>query len=320
VAELATIVLLMSAYSGPRSLMKVLFRALAVVTLLDIGALALKSSHTPIGYQGIHGHKNQAGSFAFFALPVFAFAFSDRHIARWRFVPLMLAAATVFILVLSQSKTGVVATILAAAFAIGAFCLTSGARWIAIGFAGLLAAAIAGVVFFSGIPWTNLVTTFTGDPTFTGRQEIWDFMMARIAQHPFIGYGFGSFWGVGAETDLALQQANITFYYGQAHNGYLDVAADLGLAGLAAVAVMFSAHALKLLRLLRTRTETSFAIFAAYVMSGFAIYNLTESALFRPGTDLWIYYLVTVQAAMCFAPARSAETKAPAQIVTRRAA
>ena len=311
-AELATLILLVSAYSDTGSLFKVVFRALAFVMLLDIAALALHSAYTPLGYQGVHGHKNQAGSFAFFALPVFVLAVRDRRIVHSQAVAILFALAAVAIMILSQSKTAGVATVSCAAFIFALYALHSHFRWLAAGFSLFTAAAAAGFVFFSDLSWPDLLASLTGDPTFTGREYVWDFMLSRIAQSPWIGYGFGSFWGVGQDTGLMLQQSNITFYFGQAHNGYLDVAGELGLLGVIAVTIMFAWYAAKIVRLYRSGKEFGFFLFSTYIMLGFVLYNLTELVLFRPGADLWIYFVITMQAVICFTPLRS-DKKLPAR-------
>ena len=33
------------------------------------------------------------------------------------------------------------------------------------------------------------------DPTFTGRTDIWKFVVTQIMQRPITGYGFATFWG-----------------------------------------------------------------------------------------------------------------------------
>jgi O-antigen ligase len=109
----------------------------------------------------------------------------------------------------------------------------------AIGIALALSVLIAfnvlsvGSVFFA--PVRNLIDWILPDPTFTGRTEIWEFVIDRIAQRPIAGYGYAAFWstpevvyGVGANTGWATVA-------GHAHNGYLDLALTIGIAGAALV-------------------------------------------------------------------------------------
>jgi O-antigen ligase len=69
------------------------------------------------------------------------------------------------------------------------------------------------------------------DATLTGRTEIWAAVMDRIAERPLLGYGYGAFWLRGSGPGEWVRQA-IRWETPHSHNGYLDVAADLGLLGL----------------------------------------------------------------------------------------
>jgi len=61
------------------------------------------------------------------------------------------------------------------------------------------------------------------DSTLTGRTEIWAGIVPDFFNHPILGHGFSGFW------TPARTSAN---QVGQAHNGYLEVSLELGLAGL----------------------------------------------------------------------------------------
>jgi O-antigen ligase len=61
------------------------------------------------------------------------------------------------------------------------------------------------------------------DATFTGRTAIWAALLPVASNQPFFGLGFGSFW-----TPLT----RIHYIVGEAHNGYLDAALDIGYFGL----------------------------------------------------------------------------------------
>lgn len=67
-----------------------------------------------------------------------------------------------------------------------------------------------------------------------GRLEIWRNSLASIARKPMLGVGLGNFISViKEETDAAKKGAS-------AHNLYLDIAAETGLAGLAVLLAMFA--------------------------------------------------------------------------------
>jgi hypothetical protein len=40
----------------------------------------------------------------------------------------------------------------------------------------------------------------TGDPTLTGRAQLWNYVLARWQQDPYFCQGFGALWQVGDQT------------------------------------------------------------------------------------------------------------------------
>lgn len=74
----------------------------------------------------------------------------------------------------------------------------------------------------------ELLASFGIDPTFTDRASVWQLALGAIAERPWLGHGFQSFWqmdglvhGEGADSTWAVTAAN-------AHNGYLDQAINGG--------------------------------------------------------------------------------------------
>ena len=83
----------------------------------------------------------------------------------------------------------------------------------------------------------RFVASLGVDPTFTDRASIWQLALGAIAERPWLGYGFQSYWqmedlvyGEVADTSWAVTAAN-------AHNGYLDQIINGGFPLLAMVIV-----------------------------------------------------------------------------------
>jgi O-antigen ligase len=72
------------------------------------------------------------------------------------------------------------------------------------------------------------------DASFTGRDEVWKFAFASIAQKPFFGYGYFAFWGSDYVRDIDTGEAidSWVLIASHSHNGYLDSALALGIPGL----------------------------------------------------------------------------------------
>ena len=70
-----------------------------------------------------------------------------------------------------------------------------------------------------------------GDPTFTGRTVIWDFVQREIDRRPFLGWGYESFWLVPG-SPARVEAPGWVKGMPNGHNGYYDTALDLGYVGL----------------------------------------------------------------------------------------
>ena len=119
------------------------------------------------------------------------------------------------------------------------------------------------------------------DTTLTGRTEIWSIVLDHIAYHPLLGTGYAAYWTAGpvAGTEsYAFMWRMGTFYPGSAHNGYLDIANDLGWIGLFGLLAYIVAHARQSLQLLSIDRHQG-ALYLALLFQQ-VITNLSESHWF----------------------------------------
>jgi len=87
-----------------------------------------------------------------------------------------------------------------------------------------------GSVMFA--PIHDLIAHVMSDPTYTGRDVIWQFALDRVRQRPLFGFGFEAFWGM---PDLVADWNYLEswgYRASDAHNGYLNLAVTTGLVGL----------------------------------------------------------------------------------------
>jgi len=69
------------------------------------------------------------------------------------------------------------------------------------------------------------------DSTFTGRTQVWKQLLVAIRHHPYLGYGYSSFWtGLRGESLDVL--ATSGWLVPEAHNGYLETWLGLGIPGV----------------------------------------------------------------------------------------
>jgi O-antigen ligase len=78
-----------------------------------------------------------------------------------------------------------------------------------------------------------LVEKLMSDPTFTGRNDIWQFTLEHIAQRPIVGFGYQAFWGTSELVNSWTYLDSWGFRASDAHNGFLNIAVMTGLVGLA---------------------------------------------------------------------------------------
>jgi O-antigen ligase len=81
------------------------------------------------------------------------------------------------------------------------------------------------------------------DPTFTGRTEIWEFLVGQIADKPVFGHGFAAFWRTDGliATEIFGDEQWVAHAF-HAHNGFYELAVTMGvpaaIVGLVALVIL----------------------------------------------------------------------------------
>jgi O-antigen ligase len=70
------------------------------------------------------------------------------------------------------------------------------------------------------------------DPTFTGRNDIWQFAIDHIGERPWIGHGFGAFWETPLTYFKPVAEGSQVTSASHAHNAFVDLALTIGIIGL----------------------------------------------------------------------------------------
>jgi exopolysaccharide production protein ExoQ len=156
-------------------------------------------------------------------------------------------------------------------------------------------------LIFGDLVFSAAVGTLGRDMTFTGRTEIWKLLIPIAKNHPVLGMGYGSFW---IHPQLPWPGLN------EGHNGYLDVALELGGVGL----VLLGAFFIWFYRSARQALSQSFdwAAFNICFLLMAVIHNCTESSFVRSTTHLWTFMIfLSVVSARLYRPADEAEENCP---------
>jgi exopolysaccharide production protein ExoQ len=301
--ETITMILIASAYRDQYKLLRVIYLSFAFILILDIAFLGMPDlSFTPIGYAGVHYHKNSTGMFCLLALPVFLLAAFDRRIFQSRIVSFALSLCCLGIFVISLSKTSLALAPVCIILTIGIILLRR-ARSVTV-FVMTLIGALTGalataIIIFVGVD--ELLINTVGDPTFTGRDRIWRYALSLFWQSPIAGRGFGSLWNVGIYSVLQQKILNVDFIIKEGHNGYIDTIAELGIVGLL-LAIGFIAGIFYRLWVRSSYVNVKQINFIAlYTLLALVVLNITESTIFRPGNEFWLYFVLVTHASIFIA-------------------
>lgn len=150
----------------------------------------------------------------------------------------------------------------------------------------LLLAASALIILVDS---SETLAKFLGrDLTLTGRTGIWAVVIGKIAQHPWVGYGYKGFWR-GMEGDSADVWYETFFLAPHAHNGFLDITVELGLIGLSLFLLTYGKSCLRAITWLKLNPSAIGLLPITYLMFMF-LYNLTENSLTDPNYFIWALY------------------------------
>ncbi len=273
---------------------------LMVVALCYIGLLLFPNEaiHTTASqepehaglWRGVFTHKNIAGPIM--ACLGFCGLYLFRRGSRWRGA-LLFGAAMIFMLHTgSKTTAGLVPVAMVVVAAPGLF----GVRWItALLFWTVIAGtalATLGIVFIPALQ--HLAAEYFPGLTYTGRTTLWAFAGEMIAQRPWLGYGYESFWGtpflesMNQPFDREWDIRDIV----HGHDGYLDIAVVMGLPALAVASWTFLvAPVIDYMRIPRLRENILLGDLFLMILMFTALNAFLESFFFRRADPVWLFFV-----------------------------
>ncbi|WFU07146.1 O-antigen ligase family protein (plasmid) [Rhizobium sp. CB3171] len=239
-------------------------------------------------WRGIFSHKNAAGPVAVHASILFLY----HGISRGRKLDWFLLILTVVFLIGTRSKT---------ALALALFVICMGgvyhffmSRKAAPLFSSLMAFVMAFIAVLVLVSWSDVVAFFNNWDNLTGRVAIWQSMIPYIRDHPWLGSGYGSFWGIGDSAPI-YRYAVLPFILrlGTSHNGFLEVLATTGIIGLLlAIAALVILPFYRFANPKPNNYKLNSMLFAMWFFG--ILQNLTESQFFSPEKQSWILVVVAI--------------------------
>ncbi len=178
-------------------------------------------------WRGLFQHKNGTG--ALMVLLIFMGIFIAR-VSGALLGSIIIGLAFVFLIFArAKSPLGLLPLMLLVSWLLVRLRSPTAKVMLAIGTPLALNLLTIGSVYFPsvGVMLEGIMT----DPTFTGRDEIWDFTMDHIVQRPIFGFGFQAFWGTAELLIGGNIQESWAYRASDAHNGYLNIAVMTGIVG-----------------------------------------------------------------------------------------
>lgn len=129
------------------------------------------------------------------------------------------------------------------------------------------------------------------DTTLTGRAELWPAVLQVIAKKPWLGYGYGAFWGEKGGSSIIVQ--TVEWNAPNAHNGFLDLWLGLGLLGVLIFIIGLVISFLRGIYLIRWN-QTSENLWLLVYLTYIVFSNLTETTLLDQNSLEWILYVSAI--------------------------
>ncbi len=240
-------------------------------------------------WRGLYGHKNIAGAAC--AVTIILFLFTRTGWKNWIGISIALAAAVFLYFTHSKSSAGFLPVALLAGLVYRIGWRDGLSRAILAAGGALLALALAAFVMLD----IDTITRMLEDPReFTGRSAIWAAELRYIADHPFLGAGFGTFTDTKSQSPLHnYVSGSWVDAVSHGHNGYLQVLVTIG--GIGFVLTMLAVLVNPLRRFWALDWEESglkAMLFALFVFA--VLHNIMESDFLEGDGVTWSVLLMVV--------------------------
>jgi O-antigen ligase len=259
-----------------------LFSGVVAIALLAFAASALLDpAHAFAGsgyndaFRGPLAHKNEVARLMVLGIGALLVLWNGSA-ARRRWIALGLVGAVIF-LVLAKSLGGALAAAMLCSMVVAHRGVPS--RWaLAIPPLFLVVASLAAA---SGL-LDGLLVALGKDPTLSARTEIWSSSLELVAERPLLGVSIASFW----QREIV---ENTGMWFPNAHNGYLQIAIELGLVGLGLFVLQVSTTLVRSVAWARLPDRA--ALWPCCVAAFVLVYNLWEVAIVEESSILWVLYV-----------------------------
>ncbi len=284
--------------------------AIAVVVLVPSIGLDHSPGHAA-DWQGVFTQKNACGRIMVLASAVILFGERRSLIRPARLIAL---ALFFFVLVMSGSRAAwMIEAALLLLWLLLAIARHAGQRLrLVFAVAAPFAVVAVGAALILNVH--RLAPVIGRDPTFSGRTAIWAQVARFIGRRPLLGYGYDAFWRGMQGPSLQVSSA-VHFIVVHAHNGFLEIALELGAAGFVLFALSWL-RAWRQLWPLWQRGEIDRFAWPLAILILIVLYDLDENTLLIYNGLFWILYVAALATIERAGDRRHTPNPVPREILT----
>ena len=239
-------------------------------------------------WQGIYGGKNQCGDLTALLMVGALYDPASARLGKISRVIYIALSVVVVIMTRSATSTILVLCLLCVKFVTSMLSrLRSRDRNTILCLAGPIAIALLGIC---AAYYQKLAGLLGKDPTLTGRTGLWISTLEAIRRHPFLGYGYMSFWNgyAGESTNASLVNR---WAVTSSHNGFLEIWLTLGAVGVGLVIWSLIRAMIAAARCVNAGVSVYVGWCIAIIVL-VVIYNMDEMVMMAPNHLAWILYVL----------------------------
>jgi exopolysaccharide production protein ExoQ len=205
----------------------------------------------------------------------------------WQWLPWAGCALGSALLILSGSKTGLlVLVVMLVLIPLYQAMRLKDTVMIPILIAGILIGGSIGTFLIGN--WEQLLLSLGRDPSLSGRTDLWVGAIGKIAEHPWLGYGFRGFWA--ADSGAPDIWKVVGYKPPHAHNGYINTALDLGMVGLMLFVLNLFVSYVKSIGWLRLQKGVV-GLFPVLYVTFMFMYNHSENTIIEHNSIFWSTFI-----------------------------
>jgi exopolysaccharide production protein ExoQ len=273
--------------------------------VLAIGSLVMVFAFPAIGvhqfenaglWRGLWYEKNQMGAVMVIGATAAAACLASPDPRR--LLPAISLLLSSGLVLATQSKTSLLCLVISVGLIAGFWTLRRGGPAFTV-VAVWLGLVLSGIGLWTWETHSVAVLEALGkDPSLTGRTDIWEALMRKVADRPWTGYGYGAFWGrEGESTPADWVRKETQWPVPNAHNGWIDLLVQLGWPGAFLVGTLMALTAV--VTLLRSAgTGVAEGWWALGFLAGFFVLSLSESILMAHQGLPWVLFMAVVTRAV----------------------